>query len=170
MRFFDIWKTPSDAGDIAGFDYLFLGNYVDRGAYNLETICLLMALKLKYPKQIWLLRGNHEDRNVNKYLGFGEECARRLGEDINNPGSVFSKINDMFDNLPLAAIITDKSSQNKVFCVHGGIGSTAMKIEEIEKIKRPCEISLGEISTQEQQLVVDLLWSDPTDTEDDMGI
>ena len=118
---------------------------MDRGAYGLETICLLMALKLKYPKQIILLRGNHEDRNVNRYLGFGEECARRLGEDINSPGSVFSKVNDMFDNLPLAAVITDKQTNNKIFCVHGGIGSTAMKIEEIEKIKRPCDINLGDI-------------------------
>lgn len=170
MRFFDIWKMPSDQGDIAGFDYLFLGNYVDRGAFNLETICLLMALKLKYPMQIFLLRGNHEDRNVNKYLGFGDECAKRLGEDINNPNSVFSKINDMFDCLPFAGVITDKQTQNKVFCVHGGIGSTAMKVDEIEKIKRPCEINLGEISTQEQQLVVDLLWSDPTDSEEEIGI
>lgn len=110
MRFFDIWKSPSEQGDIAGFDYLFLGNYVDRGAYNLETICLLMALKLKYPKQIFLLRGNHEDKNVNRYLGFGEECSRRLGEDITSPNSVFSRINEMFDNMPLAAIITDKKT------------------------------------------------------------
>jgi hypothetical protein len=50
MRFFDIWKAPSDQGDIHGFDYVFMGNYVDRGGYSLETICLLMALKLKYPK------------------------------------------------------------------------------------------------------------------------
>ena len=150
MRFFDIWKAPSDNGDIFGFDYVFLGNYVDRGAYSLETICLLMALKLKYPKQIFLLRGNHEDKNVNRYLGFGEECAKRLGEDINLQSSVFAKINEMFEYLPLAAIIHDKSTQNKVFCVHGGIGSSAMKIEEIEKIQRPISISLGEIATQEQ--------------------
>jgi len=110
MRFFDIWKSPSEQGDIAGFDYLFLGNYVDRGAYNLETICLLMALKLKYPKQIFLLRGNHEGKNVNRYLGFGEECSRRLGEDITSPNSFFSRINEMFDNMPLAAIITDKKT------------------------------------------------------------
>jgi protein phosphatase len=50
MRFFDIWKAPAEFGDIHGFDYVFMGNYVDRGAYSLETICLLMALKLKYPK------------------------------------------------------------------------------------------------------------------------
>lgn len=165
MRFFDIWGAPSEAGDIHGFDYVFLGNYVDRGAYSLETICLLMALKLKYPKQIFLLRGNHEDRNVNRYLGFGEECARRLEEDITQPNSVFAKINDMFEYLPLAAIVSDKSTQNKVFCVHGGIGSTVNKIEDIEKIQRPISVNLGEISTTEQQLLIDLLWSDPMDSE-----
>lgn len=136
MRFFDIWKSPSDGatGDIHGFDYVFLGNYVDRGAYQLETICLLMALKLKYPKQIFLLRGNHEDKNVNRYLGFGDECTKRLEEDITQANSCFAKINEMFEYLPLAAIISDKSTQNKVLCVHGGIGSTVNKIEDIEKI------------------------------------
>jgi protein phosphatase len=57
-----------------------------------------------------LLRGNHEDKNVNRYLGFGEECAKRLGEDINLQSSVFAKINEMFEYLPLAAIVLDKGS------------------------------------------------------------
>jgi protein phosphatase len=56
-----------------------------------------MALKLKFPKQIMLLRGNHEDKNVNRYLGFGEECTKRLGEDINDPNSCFAKINEAFE-------------------------------------------------------------------------
>ena len=52
MRFFDLWGSPCDDkidGDIESFDYLFLGDYVDRGSHSLETICLLIALKIKYP-------------------------------------------------------------------------------------------------------------------------
>ena len=141
MRFFDIWKSPQEMGDIHAYDYLFLGNYVDKGQYSLEVICLMMALKLKFPKQIILLRGNHEDKHVNKYLGFGDECAKRLGEDISDPSSCFMKINDCFENLPLACIVTDK--QQRIFCCHGGIGPTITDIESIEKIQRPFEIKLG---------------------------
>ena len=143
MRFFDLWQAPCETGDIGGYDYLFLGNYVDRGSQSLETICLLMALKLKYPKQIFMMRGNHEDRNVNRYLGFGAECAERFGENIDDPNSVFQKINDMFEYMPLGAIISDKQTQNKIFCVHGGLGTSVNKIEDIEKINRPLKINLG---------------------------
>lgn len=139
MRFFEIWKPPTE--DIDAYDFLFLGNYVDKGQYSLEVICLLFALKLKFPNQIFLLRGNHEDRNVNKYLGFGAECARRLGDDIEDSNSVFAKVNDAFDMMPLAAMITDK--QQKIFCCHGGIGPTIQSIENIEAINRPFQIKLG---------------------------
>jgi len=170
MRFFDIWKGPNESVDIQSFDYVFLGNYVDRGAFSLEVICLLMALKLKYPKQIVLLRGNHEDRAVNRHLGFGKECATRLGEDINDPNSVFARINTLFDYLPLAAIIEDKTIKHSVMCVHAGIGSSISKLEDIERINRPLSISLGDVTNATQQMVIDLLWSDPTATEDAMGI
>jgi len=146
MRFFDLWKSPCETGDIYGFDYLFLGNYVDRGSQSLEVICLLMALKLKYPKQVFLLRGNHEDRNVNRYLGLGEECTNRLGDNIDDTNSVFQKLNDMFEYMPLGAFINDKQTSNKIFCVHGGIGASFNKIEDIEKIQRPLKINLGSIT------------------------
>ena len=102
-----------------------------------------MALKLKYPKQIFMLRGSHEDRNVNRYLGFGAECAERFGENIDDPNSVFQKINDMFEYMPLGGIISDKQTQNKIFCVHAGLGTSINKIEDIEKINRPLKINLG---------------------------
>lgn len=60
MRLFEEYGTPSTAGDITYIDYLFLGDYVDRGAHSLETICLLLALKIEHPKSVHLIRGNHE--------------------------------------------------------------------------------------------------------------
>lgn len=60
MRLFEEYGTPSTAGDITYIDYLFLGDYVDRGAHSLETICLLLALKIENPKAVHLIRGNHE--------------------------------------------------------------------------------------------------------------
>ena len=74
MNFFTKWGSPSEGpnGDIMANDYLFLGDYVDRGNLSLETICLLMALKVKYPEQIHLIRGNHEDILINSGFGFQE--------------------------------------------------------------------------------------------------
>ena len=104
MRFFDLWGEPSEKGDIESYDYLFLGDYVDRGSHSLETIWLLMALKIKYPTKIHLLRGNHEDKWINNAFGFAEECNTRLNEDPGEPESVFNRVNELFDWLPLAAI------------------------------------------------------------------
>jgi diadenosine tetraphosphatase ApaH/serine/threonine PP2A family protein phosphatase len=167
MRFFDVWKFPGNdaaGGDISANDYIFLGNFVDRGSYSLEVICLLMALKVKYPDQVHLIRGAHEDKHINYEAGLGDECKLRLKEDIDDEGSVFAKLNEFFEYLPLAATI-----KNKIFCVHGGIGSRINRLSDIEALKRPIEVPL-EVSTQDQQIVVDLLWSEPTDSEEELGI
>ena len=166
MRIFDLWKTPTEntlGGDIDSFAYLFLGNYVDRGNRGLETICLLMALKLKYPESIHLLRGSHEDRLINAMYGFADECATRLHENITDPNSVFQIINNAFAWLPLAAII-----EGKIFCVHGGIGPNITKIDDLNKINRPIELG-QETSAIEQAILLNALWSDPAETEVEFG-
>lgn len=103
-----------------------------------------MALKIKYSDHIFMLRGNHEDEQVNRFLGFGQECRDRLGEDINQPGSVFKTINAFFENLPLAAVISDNKGANKVFCCHGGIGANALKVDDIKALKRPLKVSFDQ--------------------------
>ena len=112
LRTFESFGEPSERlgdGDIESFDYLFLGDYVDRGSKSLETICLLMALKVKNPDQIVLLRGHHEDPQINVHYGLAQECRARLEEDPNDPSSVFASLNRMFEYLPLCAILKIKS-------------------------------------------------------------
>jgi protein phosphatase len=164
MRFFELWGEPSYDGDINNIDYLFLGDYVDRGVYSLETICLLMALKIKYPDKIHMLRGNHEDILINSTFGFLEECQYRLADDNNEELAVFKAINDFFEYLPLGAIVDDE-----IFCLHGGIGGCLDYISEIEKIQRPLQI-VHEATNKTEQIVMDILWSDPTENDEELGI
>ena len=166
MRFFEMWGEPKEGlgGDIVAIDYLFLGDYVDRGTLSLETICLLMALKIKYPDRFHLIRGNHEDKLINSNFGFLEECQMRLGDDPLMDESVFNIINQFFEYLPLAAIIEDQ-----IICLHGGIGANCTNISDIEAIERPLDV-VHEASNKTQQIVMDILWSDPTDNDDETGI
>ncbi|KAH7649518.1 serine threonine phosphatase alpha [Cryptosporidium bovis] len=173
MRLFHNYKTPIteeledifDAkGDIDSTDYLFLGDYVDRGSHSLETICLLFALKIRYPKQIHLIRGNHEDPVVNSLYGFKDECRRRLREDTDDPESCWNWFNRVFEYLPVGAIIEDK-----ILCIHGGIGGSIHKVEQINEIQRPLKPSQTPQNEYEQR-ILDLLWSDPTDNDSLEGI
>lgn len=87
-----------------------IGDYVDRGMFSVETISLLVCLKLRYPNRVHLIRGNHESRGVTQSYGFYTECSRKYGN-----ANVWHYFTDMFDFLTLSVVINDQ-----IFCVHGG--------------------------------------------------
>ncbi|TYI67963.1 hypothetical protein E1A91_D08G055900v1 [Gossypium mustelinum] len=157
MRLFDEYGFPSTAGDITYIDYLFLGDYVDRGQHSLETITLLLALKIEYPENVHLIRGNHEAADINALFGFRIECIERMGE--NDGIWAWTRFNQLFNYLPLAALI-----EKKIICMHGGIGRSIHLVEQIEKLERPITMDAGSI------ILMDLLWSDPTENDSIEGL
>ena len=129
--------------------YLFLGDLVDRGEFSLETIVLVLALKICFPENVFIIRGNHEFSEMFETSGFGAE----LSAEYNSNKSVVSMFSNVFSFLPLACVIDDK-----YFCVHGGIGPSFSTIHEIEKIRNPCPC------IDCNSIVTELLWSDPSDS------
>ena len=143
IRLFDFGGTPEKK------QYLFLGDYVDRGKNSIECISLLLAYKIKFPKNIYLLRGNHESEMINRTYGFYDECKRRYNLRI---WKVFS---DCFNWLPISSIVN-----SKILCMHGGLSPDLKELKNIKQIVRPTEVP-------DKGLLCDLLWSDPdADAED----
>ncbi|CAD6966988.1 unnamed protein product [Tilletia controversa] len=140
LRLFDMCGYPPQA------NYLFLGDYVDRGKQSLETILLLLCYKIKYPENFFLLRGNHECANVTRVYGFYDECKRRVNIKI------WKTFIDVFNTLPIAAVVA-----SKIFCVHGGLSPSLSNMDDIRRIERPTDVP-------DYGLLNDLLWSDPSDT------
>ena len=145
LRLFELGGYPPDT------NYLFLGDYVDRGEQSIETICLLLAYKIKYEENFFLLRGNHECGSINRIYGFFDECKRRYNIKI------WKNFVDLFNCLPIAACIDDK-----IFLVHGGLSPELRNIDEIKKIMRPTDVP-------EEGLLCDLLWSDPENSIKEWG-
>ncbi|KAI5063061.1 hypothetical protein GOP47_0021608 [Adiantum capillus-veneris] len=124
-------------------NYLFLGDYVDRGKQSLETICLLLAYKIKHPENFFLLRGNHECASINRIYGFYDECKRRFNVRL---WKVFT---ECFNCLPVAALIDEK-----ILCMHGGLSPDLNNLDQIRALSRPTDVP-------DQGLLCDLLWADP---------
>ncbi|GAB2299716.1 hypothetical protein Dimus_033771 [Dionaea muscipula] len=137
LRLFEIGGFPPQS------NYLFLGDYVDRGKQSLETICLLLAYKIKYPGNFFLLRGNHECASINRIYGFYDECKRRFNVRL------WKTFIDCFNWLPVAALVDDK-----ILCMHGGLSPDLENLDQIRKLPRPTAIP-------ETGLLCDLLWADP---------
>ena len=150
MRYFSLFGRPSELkGDIECVDYLFLGNFTGRGAFSLETICLLLALRTKFNGHFHLLRGNQEDLEVSRCYGLGEECKEKLKENINDPNSIFQKLCNLFEYLPLVAIVN-----NQIACMHSGIGRSSLNLNDVKKLKFP-------ISVKDCLPAQEILWNTP---------
>lgn len=128
-QYYDLLRFMNDAGLPPETNYLFLGDYVDRGKQSIETMCLLLAYKLKYPEQVFLLRGNHECENISRIYGFWDECRKRYSVKL------WKQFIMLFNHFPVAALIEDK-----ILCMHGGISPDLTKLDQINKIQRPSVI------------------------------
>ena len=143
-QFFDLLELFCIGGQIPETNYLFLGDYVDRGFFSVETVLLLITLKVRYPDRLTLLRGNHESRQTTQAYGFYDEVMRKY-----NNTSIWDLFNKVFDLLPLCAVIGEK-----IFCVHGGLSPLLTSIDQIQRLDRKKEVP-------ERGPICDLLWSDP---------
>ncbi|CAL5366034.1 unnamed protein product [Camellia sinensis] len=142
-QYSDLLRLFEYGGFPAQSNYLFLGDYLDRGKQSLETICLLLAYKIRYPENFFLLRGNHECASINRLYGFFDECKRRFNVKI------WKSFTDCFNCLPVAALIDDR-----ILCMHGGLSPDLTNLDLIRNLPRPTPVP-------DTGLVCDLLWSDP---------
>jgi len=140
MELFRIGGFPPDT------NYLFLGDYVDRGYFSVECVSLLLCFKIRHKERITCLRGNHESRQITQIYGFYDECSRKYNSPI-----AWKWLTDLFDYLPVTAIV-----DNKVFCQHGGLSPNIETLDDVHKLDRVQEVP-------HDGPMCDLLWSDPED-------
>lgn len=163
-QFYDVVKLFEVGGDISETNYLFLGDYVDRGVYSVETLLFLYVLKINYPDRIFMLRGNHECRHLTSYFTFKNEVLHKYQKNNYNaePPSKLTSVEIYkafclsFNYLPIAAILNEQ-----YFCVHGGISP---ELEYIDDVNTKIADRFKEVPSS--GLFCDLMWSDPLDDYD----
>lgn len=138
--------------------YLFLGDYVDRGENSCEVMVLLYSLKCLFPNDIFLIRGNHEFKDMTDNYGFKYECFKRIhkNNEFNGPEKFYQLVTDSFASLPICAILN-----NDIFCVHGGITALIDSRNQLLKINK-----VGNQFCQDDSVQAEFLWNDPSSDTD----
>ena len=139
-QFYDLLRAFEYGGFPPEANYLFLGDYVDRGKQSIEVAICILAYKIRFPENFFCLRGNHECAGINRIYGFYDECKRRYSVKL------WKQFSDVFNCLPAAAVVDDK-----IFCVHGGLSPELSSLEQIANIARPTDIP-------ETGILCDLIW------------
>eukprot|EP00854_Cymbomonas_tetramitiformis_P010953 gene10953-12951_t len=190
LLLFKMYGIPDHhGGDVESVSYVFNGDFVDRGNTSCEVVVLLLCLKCKYPDRVWLIRGNHEDPEINEVYGWPEECRQKYGPV---GGPLFRDlVNGVFAWLPLGAVI-----EKKILCLHGGLGrGTLETIQQVQifdidtgaLVSRvegsPATVAIGSLfaaqikeiprpiyDSMTDELVMDILWSDPIQNDGIKGV
>lgn len=147
-QFYDLMELFRVGGEMPDMSYVFMGDYVDRGYYSLETFTTFLVLKARWPDKITLLRGNHESRQITQVYGFYDECQQKYGN-----ANAWKYCTQVFDYLTLACLI-----DGRVMCVHAGLSPEIKTLDQIRTIPRNQEIP-------HEGAFCDLMWSDPEDIE-----
>jgi serine/threonine-protein phosphatase PP1 catalytic subunit len=142
-QFHDLCRIFETGGEPGATNYMFLGDYVDRGKHSLETIALLFCYKIRHPRNFFVLRGNHECASINRIYGFYDECKRRFNIRL------WKTYTDTFNCMPVAGLVG-----RRILCMHGGISPDLKHFDQIRTLHRPQGVP-------ETGLMCDLLWSDP---------
>mmetsp|Transcript_114863 Transcript_114863/g.256392 ORF Transcript_114863/g.256392 Transcript_114863/m.256392 type:complete len:304 (+) Transcript_114863:78-989(+) len=137
LRLFEYGGFPPES------NYLFLGDYVDRGKQSLETVTLLFAYKTKFPENFFLLRGNHECASITRIYGFYDECKRRYNIKL------WKQFCDVFNCMPVCAIVDEK-----ILCMHGGLSPEVTNFDQVRRLVRPTDVP-------DTGMICDFLWADP---------
>lgn len=157
LMLFHAYGWPDPKSDV---QYVFNGDFVDRGKHQIELLGLLLAFKLILPEKVWLVRGNHEDKGMNVKYGFQAECTRHLGGTFGP--KIFTLCVKVFDQLPIACVVSDR-----ILVVHGGIGDARWSLDDLTMVKRPLNEEV--LSKPSMRWISGILWSDPIEDDDSKG-